>query len=162
MPHARGGKLRGADQLLGRREVQAHRLQSGLSTAQIKIYSSRRGEIAELDAVLAFVVGRTPLITYAEIKRELGVDFPVILKVETGFSRFVGDRWQYFERGRLRGEMIDIVGVTKKSAGEWVPGLIAVGIRVAIRGRRGHVIGEVEGAGRIGGLKEVVVKEPLL
>ena len=48
-------------------------------------------EITELDAVVAFVVGRAPFVAQAQIERELRVNFPVVLEVKTGLSRSVRD-----------------------------------------------------------------------
>ena len=108
------------------------------------------GEIAELLIVVAFGVRRTPLVTEAEVDGELWRDLPVVLHVESGFHRFVGN-------ARGNAETAGIA-IAHEEAGE----------RVALRGvaalgrLRGDVLREMEAAGRIGRLIEIVEEYALL
>ena len=108
------------------------------------------GEIAELLIVVAIRVGRAPLVTEAEVDGELWSDFPVVLHVEGGFHRFIGDA-----RGDAEAAG---VAVAHEEAGE------GVALRgVAALGRLGgDVLREVETAGRIGRLIEIVEEYALL
>ena len=103
VPHVRAGKLRCADQLLRGWKTDADTSQRRLGAAcarrgsaqhicQIDADTRGRGEIAELNAVVALVVRRAPFVANAEVQCELGGYLPVVLEIETGFGRPVGDR----------------------------------------------------------------------
>ena len=70
-----------------KRETDAIGLQRRLGAAEIQVDPGIAGEVAELEAVVAFIVGRAPLVADAQIQREFRGHFPIILKIEAGFDR---------------------------------------------------------------------------
>ena len=55
------------------------------AAGQVDGHAAGAGEIAELDPVVALRIGRAPFIAQAQIKRELRVHLPIVLKVESRF-----------------------------------------------------------------------------
>src|SRR6266536_1435261 len=122
-----------------------------LVAAQRNVDTRVSSEIVELQPVVALRVGSAPLIAQADIDRQLWHNLPIVLHVEGGLFRFV----------RYRGDQVQrsLVWVTGQDGGKRVSLILVPQPRIGLRG--GYVPREVEDAGGIVGLPEVVKEDAL-
>src|SRR5579871_1469303 len=143
-------KNRGANQIAGARQQILHsgvRRRNGVRQRNAAV----TGEIAELNLVVALVVRSAPFVAQTEIHSQLRIDFPIVLKIESGFLGLVGD-------GRRNGQMGIKIGVTEQEARKRV----SLERIACTDDLFGNALREMKKAAGILRLRKIVVEEPLL